>query len=566
MESAKALLQNSRVEALEQEILSSYREREAGIVRNIDTLLSTDTRKRVSTSDEAKVAFLEDLRRRNEELEEQASKRRKDIESKRRILEEYKGLVRVKKSMLESLEAAQVLEKQKYELKLESLEDSIIKEKEIIESLEGNMKGLWAKRRLLQSELKERLVEERALGEKQRKLLEEKESIQQETLQCDRQLTELQSQIAALQKRIQDANNRALAKFEPRRERRNLLQELKGNIRVYCRIRPVLETVDKAELVVHLVSNKTVEVRTPVASLTGGSGGISSKGIRTEAFSLDHVFGCEAGQGEVFAEVSSFVRSALDGYNVCIFAYGQTGSGKTHTMTGDLAAPSSFGIIPRSVDQIFKATQDLGKLGWRFELEVSFQEIYNEKLIDLLCKDNKISQNTGLHAYQPTQKPVSSPEELFELVKFAADNRTTAQTQYNMYSSRSHSVFQIRIRGRNEETKQANESVLNLIDLAGSESMDTLNKGKEREQETKSINKSLSALKDVITALAEHKDHIPTRNSKLTYLLKDSLGGNCKTLMFVMVSPLLKNAHQSVQSLRFASKVNSCYVGVAKKN
>jgi len=533
----------------------------------MDNILSSNSdNRRVSTSEEAKVAFLDDLRRREEELKKQIEGRKKDIEDKTKILKEYERLIKVKENMLESLEKTQTLEKQKYELKIESIEDAAIKERKIIETLEGSMEGLWGKRRLLQAELNERLIKEKALGEKQRKLLEEKESIQQETIQCDNQLLELKESIAELQKRILDANNRALAKFEPRRERRNLLQELKGNIRVYCRVRPVLEVVDKAELVVHVVNNKTVEVRTPVASLTGGSGGISSKGIRTEAFSLDYVFGCNADQGEIFTEVSSFVRSALDGYNVCIFAYGQTGSGKTHTMTGDLSSTSQYGIIPRSVEQIFKATQDLAKLGWHFELEVSFQEIYNEKLIDLLCKDNKITQNTGLHAYQPTQKAVNSPEELFELVKLAADNRTTAQTQYNMYSSRSHSVFQIKISGKNEETKQLNRSVLNLIDLAGSESMDTLNKGKEREQETKSINKSLSALKDVITALAEHKDHIPTRNSKLTYLLKDSLGGNCKTLMFVMVSPLLKNAHQSVQSLRFASKVNSCYVGVAKKN
>ncbi len=462
-----------------------------------------------------------------------------------------------------------VVRKQESEAETCRLKEAARSSQQRLQELQPVIQSLRSQRSALKSELLAARQKVKAATDEEQTLAVQKLRSEQDCKVCDTQIAELKTMIEEKKARIAAIGRREPLSFEFKKERRNLLQELKGNIRVFCRVKPMLQQIKDDDPVVTIAGERSLDVRAPLPSgvfcgATGSGGAATAKG-KMERFSLDYVFGPASAQRDVFAEVSPFIKSALDGYNVCIFAYGQTGSGKTHTMEGDLSNPERYGIIPRSVTQIFETVRELEKWGWKYGLEVSFQEIYNEKLIDLLCKANAVSQNTGMHSYQPTQKPVASPEELFELVRLAADNRTTAETQYNMTSSRSHSIFQIKISGANKETGETHESFLNLIDLAGSESLDTLNKGKERELETKSINKSLSALKDVITALAERRDHIPIRNSKLTYLLKDSLGGNCKTLMFVMVSAQLQNVHQTIQSLRFASKVNSCYVGPAKR-
>jgi len=577
LDAIKNLKQKANVEAWQKEILERQKNEESKIIQNVDSLLfpTEENKSKTLNSDSEKLQTLEELKSKNEHLVKVLEIRKKDSKNKQKILDWYKNLIDEKKKALIELGSSHISKKQEFEVQIEALGHSTEKETARIEFLIKSMVPLWSDHSSLKKELVNKLQEECETGKEERKLWENKEKLRIETEECNSVIEKLKNEIEETQTRINSANARDLSKFELRKDRRNFLQELKGNIRVFCRVRPVFETHEISDIVIDVINDKSLDIKTPVASalipsissnnIPSGSSGIPSKGIRTEKFNLDHIFDSNTTQSEIFAEVSSFIKSALDGYNVCIFAYGQTGSGKTHTMEGDLSKPETFGIIPRAVQLIFDSTKDLGRLGWKFSLEVSFQEIYNEKLIDLLCRDNKILSNTGLHNYQPTQKIVTSPEELFSLVQFAAENRTTAETQFNATSSRSHSIFQIKITGKNEETKQNHDSVLNLIDLAGSESMDTQNKGKEREQETKSINKSLSALKDVITALAEHKEHIPIRNSKLTYLLKDSLGGNCKTLMFVMVSPLFKNAHQTIQSLRFASKVNSCYIGIPKK-
>ena len=167
----------------------------------------------------------------------------------------------------------------------------------------------------------------------------------------------------------------------------------------------------------------------------------------------------------------------------------------------------------------------------------------------------------------------NSPDEVYTILKKASENRAVASTLCNEHSSRSHSVFTIRIAGKNSITQESLDGTLNLIDLAGSERLSSSGSTGDRLKETQAINKSLSALGDVITALANKDSHIPYRNSKLTYLLQNSLGnydnlilgGNSKTLMFVNISPLTQNLSETLCSLRFASKVNSCRIGAAKK-
>jgi len=269
---------------------------------------------------------------------------------------------------------------------------------------------------------------------------------------------------------------------------------------------------------------------------------------------------------------------ALDGYNVCLFAYGQTGSGKTHTMLGNYGTDGAdLGLIPRSVELIFNHAEKLKETDWHFELEASFVEIYNETIRDLLSdspskdKVHEIKMDKGgksTFITNVTTESVETPAKIHQLIQKSMKNRSTAATNCNEQSSRSHSVFRLKIRGTNAESGAHLSGILNLIDLAGSERLDKSGVQGARLLETQHINKSLSALGDVIAALARRKTagHVPYRNSKLTYMLMDSLGGDSKTLMFVNLSPMEESLGESVSSLRFASKVNSVEIGTARRS
>ncbi|XP_050190416.1 kinesin-like protein KIFC1 isoform X2 [Myiozetetes cayanensis] len=295
-------------------------------------------------------------------------------------------------------------------------------------------------------------------------------------------------------------------------------------------------------------------------------------------FTFDRVFPPGASQQEIFQEIQLLVQSALDGYPVCIFAYGQTGSGKTFTMEGPEppGAPESRGMIPRAVQHLFQSTHDLAGKGWQYHFSASFLEIYNESLRDLLLVKGqraadldirRVSPNSDeLHVPNLTWVPVETEEEVLELLQRAGSQRSVAQTGLNNRSSRSHSVFQLRIRGEQRARDLRCASTLTLVDLAGSERLEKSGSVGDRLRETQSINSSLSALGLVITALCNKEQHVPYRNSKLTFLLQNCLGGNAKVLMFVTISPLEENFGESLNSLRFASKVNECMIGTAQAN
>lgn len=292
-------------------------------------------------------------------------------------------------------------------------------------------------------------------------------------------------------------------------------------------------------------------------------------------FSFDRVFPPSAGQEAVFTEVSEFVQSALDGYNVCLFSYGQTGSGKTHTMQGS-GTGQMRGIISRAIEQVGHYKETLEKDGWQYSMQVSFLEIYNESIRDLLRDDHEstlkheVKVNPDGRRYVSDIKMIplepTDLEAVEAVMRQAAKHRSVGSTDMNAQSSRSHSVFTLHLTALHPENRQALRGTLNLCDLAGSERLDRSKATGDRAKETVAINKSLSALTDVFVSIGKKASHIPFRNSKLTYLLQPSLSGDGKTLMLVNLSPTELSAQESLCSLRFASQVNKCELGKAKRS
>ncbi|KAK1430960.1 hypothetical protein QVD17_14111 [Tagetes erecta] len=374
-----------------------------------------------------------------------------------------------------------------------------------------------------------------------------------------------------LQFRLAEAELKLIEGESLRKKLHNTILELKGNIRVFCRVRPLLFDDAAAEDEPNMVSF-------PTTTENLGRGIELLQHGQKHSFVFDKVFVPESSQEEVFVEVSQLVQSALDGYKVCIFAYGQTGSGKTHTMMGTPGNDDDKGLIPRSLEQIFESKQTLQNQGWKYEMQVSMLEIYNETIRDLLITNRpgstelrtkqygiKHDANGNTHVSDLTVVDVRSSREVSFLLNRAAQSRSVGMTQMNEQSSRSHFVFTLRITGVNESTEQQVHGVLNLIDLAGSERLSKSGSTGDRLKETQAINKSLSSLSDVIFALAKKEEHIPFRNSKLTYLLQPCLGGDSKTLMVVNVSPAPSSVNESLCSLRFAARVNACEIGTPRR-
>ncbi|KAG8627594.1 hypothetical protein KVT40_005077 [Elsinoe batatas] len=367
-----------------------------------------------------------------------------------------------------------------------------------------------------------------------------------------------------------EAQSKLRAEESLRRKLHNQVQELKGNIRVFCRVRPTLESdvEDKAKIGFPDAETDSKEVAIKGPEQKSALGNVMTS---NHAFAFDRVFAPKSQNAEIFDEISQLVQSALDGYNVCIFCYGQTGSGKTYTMS------SIDGMIPRAVTQIYDTAKSLEEKGWKYSMEGSFIEVYNETLNDLLGKAEDWEKKKHEIKHDPIKLrtivtdvntvPLDSPSRVNSILEKAGRNRSVAATKANSRSSRSHSVFILKLTGENSITGERSEGTLNLVDLAGSERLSHSGATGDRMKETQHINKSLSCLGDVISALGQGKEggHVPYRNSKLTYLLQYSLGGNSKTLMFVMISPLQAHLGETLTSLKFATKVHNTHIGTAKR-
>nr|AAO42115.1 putative kinesin [Arabidopsis thaliana] len=350
--------------------------------------------------------------------------------------------------------------------------------------------------------------------------------------------------------------------LEENRKLYNQVQDLKGSIRVYCRVRPFLPGQSSFSSTIGNMEDDTIGINTA-----------SRHGKSLKSFTFNKVFGPSATQEEVFSDMQPLIRSVLDGYNVCIFAYGQTGSGKTFTMSGprDLTEKSQ-GVNYRALGDLFLLAEQR-KDTFRYDIAVQMIEIYNEQVRDLLVTDGsnkrleiRNSSQKGLSVPDASLVPVSSTFDVIDLMKTGHKNRAVGSTALNDRSSRSHSCLTVHVQGRDLTSGAVLRGCMHLVDLAGSERVDKSEVTGDRLKEAQHINRSLSALGDVIASLAHKNPHVPYRNSKLTQLLQDSLGGQAKTLMFVHISPEADAVGETISTLKFAERVATVELGAARVN
>ncbi|XP_033875878.1 kinesin heavy chain isoform X1 [Acipenser ruthenus] len=285
--------------------------------------------------------------------------------------------------------------------------------------------------------------------------------------------------------------------------------------------------------------------------------------IAGKPYIFDKVLPPNTSQENVYnACAKQIVKDVLGGYNGTIFAYGQTSSGKTHTMEGKLHNPQLMGIIPRISHDIFDHIYSMDE-NLEFHIKVSYFEIYMDKIRDLLdvSKTNLAvheDKNRVPYVKGCTERFVSSPEEVMDVIDEGKANRHVAVTNMNEHSSRSHSIFLINIKQENVETEKKLCGKLYLVDLAGSEKVSKTGAEGAVLDEAKNINKSLSALGNVISALAEGtKTHVPYRDSKMTRILQDSLGGNCRTTIVICCSPSVYNEAETKSTLMFGQRAKT---------
>lgn len=439
-------------------------------------------------------------------------------------------------------------------------------------------------------------------------------------------MTSLQSQVTSMELALQEITERHAKEKKRRQELHNILMELRGNIRVHCRIRPLMEfdcgnedqgslgkSGTRSEVVVHFMDDENVCCRTAK---------------HNKVFEFERVFGPTETQNGVFDEVQPMLTSLLDGYNICIMAYGQTGSGKTHTMLGSHKNedynPSrdphrDEGVIPRAARELFRLISE--KQSGTHKVEVSVLEIYNNDIRDLLSNDPSIKHDINTSAdgsvSVPTlsSKQVDTVYDVMCLVQHGLRTRRESATMVHEHSSRSHLVVTLTVisqapsffsktssgssqdlqrdlRGRSLSASSAPNlgslsntwsssdqsaasgapgmgavirTKLQLVDLAGSECVGMSGVKGAALREASNINKSLSALADVLGALAEHRSHVPYRNTRLTHLLQDSIGGDAKLLVLLCVSPAHRYITESLQCLGFGTRARQVQRGPTKR-
>ncbi|CAL4066614.1 unnamed protein product, partial [Meganyctiphanes norvegica] len=331
------------------------------------------------------------------------------------------------------------------------------------------------------------------------------------------------------------------------------------SVKVVVRCRPMneKETKEQHQRVVDMdVARGVVEIRNIKAS----------ESDPPKTFTYDAVYDWNSKQMDLYNETfRPLVDSVLNGFNGTIFAYGQTGTGKTFTMEGVREDPDLRGVIPNSFDHIFNHIAR--STNQQYLIRASYLEIYQEEITDLLGKDQKKKlelkerPDTGVYVKDLQQFVCKSVNEIQHVMTVGNQNRSVGSTNMNLHSSRSHAIFIITI--ENCETKEDGKGLirvgkLNLVDLAGSERQSKTGAMGERLKEATKINLSLSALGNVISALVDGKSsHIPYRDSKLTRILQDSLGGNSKTIMVANIGPASYNYDETITTLRYANRAKN---------
>eukprot|EP00026_Physarum_polycephalum_P001890 Phypoly_transcript_01893.p1 GENE.Phypoly_transcript_01893~~Phypoly_transcript_01893.p1 ORF type:complete len:964 (+),score=247.70 Phypoly_transcript_01893:126-3017(+) len=332
------------------------------------------------------------------------------------------------------------------------------------------------------------------------------------------------------------------------------------NIRVICRFRPI-NAKEKEEWagresqqIIKFGGRETVEVALP--------------GQSTQSYTFDFVFPPDATQEDVYNTAAKLaVQDVLDGFNGTIFAYGQTGSGKSHSMMGPEGSlmdnPEQRGIIPRACVHIFDHIKNSPDSDTEYAIKCSYLEIYNETIQDLFNPNKQSlkiheSPNKGVWIGDLTEEFVTCEQDVIDLLAFGGSNRAISSTSMNKVSSRSHSCFILAVE---QKTKDGSTKTgrLNLVDLAGSEKVGKTGATGQTLEEAKKINQSLSALGNCIHSLTDSKKnkHVPYRDSKLTHILKESLGGNTKTCMLIACSPHEYNIEETISTLKFGQRAKT---------
>jgi len=395
----------------------------------------------------------------------------------------------------------------------------------------------------------------------------------------------LMKQCGNMAHEVQEAKRKYHKELAERKRLHNLVQELRGNIRVYCRVRPVSSR--------ELENGGDEGCRQCVQFPEDGISVEVRSAKKEKTFEYDQVFACDSTQEKVYAEIADLVVSVLDGYNVCIFAYGQTGllqrpsrvrvphirhrrdssppagSGKTYTMNGP---PENRGCNLRALHDLFVKSKERRRDQIEDVITVSVLEIYNESIRDLLRDPSKGMKKLEVRRgergnYVPdlTTVEVHDDAEVLELMDMADSVRAAASTDMNEHSSRSHMLLSVHVDTLHKSSGMRTFSKLHLVDLAGSERINKSNATGQALKEAQNINKSLSALGDVIAARGADQKHVPFRNSTLTHLLQDSISQDSKTLMFCCISPVTYNVDETFCTLNFASRVGNVELGKASK-
>ncbi|XP_062503610.1 kinesin-like protein KIF25 isoform X2 [Corticium candelabrum] len=478
-----------------------------------------------------------------------------------------------------------------------------------------------------------------------------------ESFMSRRIAAETDRQLVGMQRQLSDVTERYQVEKCRRRSLHNTLVELRGNIRVYCRVRPELsfdrdddngDSSSATGLVVTAMDEETVCFQPVRQNVRGELPPV-------KMFEYDRVYSPDCGQSNVFDDVKPLLTSLLDGYNVCVMAYGQTGSGKTYTMLGkeDYLQPSyddfadseeiedREGVVPRSARELFRLLEERRHEYLSFAVDISAIEIYNNQIRDLLDKElkthNVVSGKDGeMEMPNVKTKPVSCVSEVMRHVLYSMKRRVEDATLIHEHSSRSHLIVTLTVTAVSRQAtmiplsalatrvvlpdlqltppsspnrqksqrrsaphsttvsplvsppplcnssfadfsvfssssgKSGGESgvfrtKLQLVDLAGSECVGMSGVTGMGLRESSFINRSLSALADVLGALGEHRGHVPYRNSKLTYLLQDSIGGDAKLLMLLCVSPSHRYMAESLQTLGFGSRARQVQRGPVRR-
>merc|ERR1719483_1481221 len=363
------------------------------------------------------------------------------------------------------------------------------------------------------------------------------------------------------QKLVSEVTDKYKREMSLRRKYFNQLQELRGNIRVFCRVRPMLQFEikkgyrscitfpEEGQLIIHQANKK-------------------SDDIIEHFFEFDQVYNTGASQEAACEDTTEYIQSVMDGYNVSIFAYGQTGSGKTFTMMGP---PENPGVNRRALAALFKMVDQREGM-YDYNIMLSILEIYNNEPRDLLDNNAPKGKKYTVRSGQDgsvfidglIEHEVSNMDEVLNAMTIAGNNRTSAKTEMNEHSSRSHMLLSVFVRGFNKPANIEYRGRLYLVDLAGSERVGKSGAKGQTLKEAQHINKSLAALGDVMQALQQKSKFIPFRNSILTYLMSNSLGGHAKTIMFINCCPTNEHCVETLSSLKFAKRVAKIELGKAE--